>query len=80
MTRALSVEDVKNRIWARTEGSSLRKVAKELGVSAAYLSDVMRGNRNISHKLAERLGFKMKVVVIKTVTFEELKCDQNRQS
>ena len=32
-------------------------VAEKLGISASYLSDVVRGRREISAKLAQKLGF-----------------------
>ena len=35
---------------------SLREFATALGVSAAYLSDVYRGNRAIGNKLCRKLG------------------------
>jgi len=36
---------------------SLRKAAKDIGVSHAYLFDILRGNRPISGKVAKFLGY-----------------------
>lgn len=36
------------REWRLKRGEALRAMARRLGVSAAYLSDVERGNRNPS--------------------------------
>jgi hypothetical protein len=47
--------------------SSLRKVALTLDVSAAYLSDVMRGNRPPGPKVLKALGLRR--VVTKQVQY-----------
>jgi plasmid maintenance system antidote protein VapI len=36
---------------------SQRKVADHLGISAAFLSDIINGNRPISNKVAQKLGY-----------------------
>lgn len=36
---------------------SLRTFAKSIGLTAAYLSDVYRGNRPVGPKLAEAMGY-----------------------
>ena len=41
-----------------------RAVADELGISAVYLGDVLRGRRKVGKKLALRLGFE-RVVAFK---------------
>lgn len=40
--------------------SSLRELARHLGLSASYMSDIERGKRPISHKLAARLSGALK--------------------
>jgi lambda repressor-like predicted transcriptional regulator len=55
-------DDVLATIRTRTDASSIRSVAKELGLSAAYLSDVLLGNRQVSDKVAESFGFQREVV------------------
>jgi plasmid maintenance system antidote protein VapI len=44
-------------IKARIGKSSLRTVARELELSAAYLSDVVRGRRAVSDTIAYKFGF-----------------------
>ncbi len=41
----------------KIQKSSLRATALELKFSAPYLSDVVNGNRAVSDRLAEKLGF-----------------------
>jgi plasmid maintenance system antidote protein VapI len=36
---------------------SQRAVADQLEISAAYLNDILRGNRDVSNKVAKRLGY-----------------------
>lgn len=55
-------DEVLAAIRKRTDASSIRSVAKELGLSAAYLSDVLLGNRQVSDKVAESFGFQREVV------------------
>lgn len=50
----------------KTKGSSQSKVAKTLGISSPFLSDVLKGRRDISSRLAEAMGYK------KIVMFERL--------
>jgi plasmid maintenance system antidote protein VapI len=37
-------------------------VARELGITRAYMSDIVRGRRGISPRIANSLGFKKRVV------------------
>jgi transcriptional regulator with XRE-family HTH domain len=46
---------------------SLREFAKEVGVSAAYLSDILRGNRSPGEKILK--FFKLKKARTVTVTY-----------
>ena len=62
MPRLLTDLDVIAEIRRVTALSSLRKVANEIGISAAYLSDVLRGNRGVTNTLASRFGFDRKVI------------------
>jgi hypothetical protein len=73
MAKKLSIADVLLKLKARIAASSLRKVAAEIQVSPAYLSDVMRGRRDISHNLASKLRLRRTQVVVKTVTFEAMR-------
>lgn len=42
---------------------SLRKYAKEMGINASYVSDMVNGRRNPGPKLLKPLGLKRVVVV-----------------
>ena len=58
--------DVLTQLRRRTEAADQKTVAQELGVSQAYLSDLLRGQRTVSRVMATRLGYAM------VVTFEAL--------
>lgn len=49
--------DVRGVIGAEITATSLRKVAKRIGMSPAYLSDIMRNRRAISESVAGYFGF-----------------------
>ena len=50
------------------DAGSGRALSRELGVSAAYLSDVMRGRRDPGPKILDPLGYERKVIIEKTVS------------
>jgi len=45
-----------------TKHGSQKAVAELLNMKPAYLSDVLHSNREISHKVAEKIGFYRKTV------------------
>lgn len=51
----------------RIDKSTLRAVAKDLGVSPAYLSDAIRGNREPGPKILDAIGLE------KVVTYRRKK-------
>ena len=59
------------RVLAKSRGS-LRALAREIGISPAYLSDVLRGNRYPGPKIAKYLSLKRKVTWTRTARYEEL--------
>ena len=69
MAKTITHQDVLDGLRKRIGSSTLRKVAVELDISAAYLSDIMNGKRDISHKLSKALGLQRKVVTNKVITF-----------
>ena len=48
------IKDVRGRVG---EAGSQARVAEALGVTPAYLSDILRGKRGISDEFAARLGY-----------------------
>ena len=48
------------------QAGSMRKLATEIGVSAAYISDILAGNREPGPAVLEPLGLEVEVEVIKT--------------
>lgn len=48
----------------RIKASSLRKTAVELGISGAYLCDIMKGNRNPGPKVLKALGMTREVTKV----------------
>lgn len=69
MAKELTQDDVLEAIRKETAKSSLRKVAIDIEVSAAFLSDVLRGRRDVSDKVAEAFGFIREVRITKQVVF-----------
>jgi transcriptional regulator with XRE-family HTH domain len=53
--------------------SSLRDYAKSVGISAAYLSDVLRGNRAPGRKIYEHFGLNREKTLTVTYTFTKEK-------
>jgi hypothetical protein len=70
MGKELTTEDVLKVIREDVEKSSLRKTATRIGISAAYLSDVLRGNRQVGEELAAHYGFNRTIKITKEVTFQ----------
>ena len=61
-----------NQMLRRLQGSrSLRKWAESIDLSAAYLSDVLRGNRGPGPKLLKIL--KLRRTKTSTITYERIK-------
>jgi transcriptional regulator with XRE-family HTH domain len=52
-----SDSDIKKELKARVERSSVRALARELGVSPAMISQVANGDYPPGPKIAEALGF-----------------------
>jgi transcriptional regulator with XRE-family HTH domain len=44
-------------------GISIRQAAKQMGMSASYLSDLIRGRRNWSHELERRFEAAMRKLI-----------------
>ncbi len=57
--------EVRAELIALKQGKTLKELSGELGVSIAFLHDVMNGRRDITPKLAAKLGYR--VEVLKTV-------------
>lgn len=60
--KTFTQDDVLAVIRVRTEATSIRAVARELGLSAAYLSDILLGRRAVSETVAEAFGFQREIV------------------
>jgi transcriptional regulator with XRE-family HTH domain len=56
--KTYSQDDVLKVIRQETDSTSIRQTAKRLGISPAYLSDVLLGNRGVSENIAAAFGFK----------------------
>ena len=68
MGKTYSIEDVLGVIRREVEGSSLRAAGGKVGLSAAYLSDILHNRRDVSDEVAKKFGFR-KIVTTK-VWFE----------
>lgn len=62
MTKTYTQDQVLETIRVRTEGSSISGVARELGLSKAYLSDILLGRRAVSEQVAKHFGFRREIV------------------
>lgn len=62
--RVATEHDLLDQLTDCVLDSSQRKVAAELGISTAFLNDVLHGRRSISDSLAERLGWKRMTVFL----------------
>jgi hypothetical protein len=69
---------MRSQVWARINNASLRKVAIELGISAAYLSDIMAEKRAVSSRVAEKLGYQR--VISRTIVFRPIEEKPNGNS
>lgn len=52
------------------EGRSWRELSKELGISAAYLSDIVRGNRAAGPRVLDQLGLQRTITVKTKITYK----------
>jgi transcriptional regulator with XRE-family HTH domain len=68
--KKLTQDDVLNAIRAEVKNSSVRAVARRIGVSAAYISDVLLDKRQVSERLARLFGFEREI--IKEVVFRKV--------
>ena len=59
------------RVLVKRHGS-LRALAREIRISPAYLSDVLRGNRYPGPKIAKYLSLKRTVTWHRTARYEDL--------
>jgi hypothetical protein len=54
-----------NELKAFVEAAgSQAAAARKLDITAAYLGDILKGNRTISDRMAEKLGFEWRIVRI----------------
>ena len=58
----------------KQEGKSLKEMAKELGVSPSYLSQIRHGKRRPSHKVLSMPEFKILSRIKQQVALEPAKC------
>jgi hypothetical protein len=67
-------EDVLRKLKAVIEtAGSLRETARCWGISAAYLSDVMTGNRKPGPKILKHMGLECTVKVVRTYDYQKKK-------
>jgi plasmid maintenance system antidote protein VapI len=61
MPKTYTENDIVELIRAEVAASSLTETAARLGVSISYVSDLVRGTRNVSERIAEELGFEREI-------------------
>jgi len=57
--------DLIDLLWCESRKRSQKVVAAELGISPQYLSDILKGRREISTEVARRLGFERVVTYVR---------------
>ena len=66
MSSTLTQDDARALIRQKVaKAKSAIKVAKELDISPAYLSDILAGKRDVSEAVAHKLGYKRLTVYVK---------------
>lgn len=58
----LTEAEVKTLLRKKVYAASQKEIAKELGISAAYLCDILQGRRDVSASVAAMLGLRRHVV------------------
>jgi len=54
--------EVRAELIAMWKRSTLRQLAEDLGVSVGYIHDVIKGRRDITEKLAAKLGYRLEIM------------------
>jgi transcriptional regulator with XRE-family HTH domain len=62
----LRPEQLRDKLKAYCLIKSQKEVARELGVSASYLSDILRGNREFPETIAVLMGYQKTVLFYKS--------------
>lgn len=62
MAKTFTREDVLKVIQEEIERTSIKATADRLQVTTSLLYDVLKGNRAISAKVAEKFGFKREII------------------
>lgn len=69
---AMTLESFRNHLRKEVErAGSQRKLAKELGVSAMFVNDVLRGRRDPGKKMLDAMGFQRQVKIIRLVEIKK---------
>lgn len=63
--RELEPIDIRNHLAACCQRTTQKRVAIALGVSPQYLCDIIKGRREISEQVAEKLGFERVVTFVR---------------
>ncbi|ARU40177.1 hypothetical protein CCB80_03105 [Armatimonadetes bacterium Uphvl-Ar1] len=61
----LRPSDVVHLIMRECQKSSQKTVAEQIGISPQYLSDILKGRREISTAVAEKLGLERVVTFVR---------------
>lgn len=61
----LRPSDVVRLLLRECDKSSQKKLAEQIGISPQYLSDILKGRREVSESVAEKLGFERVVTFVR---------------
>lgn len=67
-----SEQDMRQMIIDRASETSQAEVARQLGRTAAYVSQLVKGDRHISRQIAKQLGYRVIVTKLTVREYEEI--------
>jgi DNA-binding transcriptional regulator YdaS (Cro superfamily) len=56
--REITQDDLLTELRKRVSVTTQKAVADELGISPMYMNDLLRGRRDISERIAEKMGYR----------------------
>ena len=62
MLKQCTHEQLIEELGRRAQESSMTEIARQVGVSVVYISEILRGKRPMSDRVAEHLGYERLVI------------------
>ena len=58
------------------KAGSQRKLAKDIGISAMFLCDILKGRRDPGEKMLAAMGYKRRVRIVRSVIIRRLRSEK----